>query len=162
MVIVKTLNPDWFGTKKVIAAAGEVHPDKVSGQFEIAEEHLEEVLELYPDIVKADLKSIKPAPIPNPVLTAAPTVDPDPEKEEKLEGEDENQENLQKNEEDDLNPKQETITGESNSNETGDLTAPLQEKTLKELQELAKVFPRKEWGTLNKTELIEFLKNKLA
>lgn len=157
MVIVKTLNPDWFGTKKVIAAAGEVHPDKVSGQFEIAEEHLQEVLELYPDIVQADLQSISPAP------TSSPAADLDPEKEEKIEGEDEDQENLQKNEEDGLNPEQETITGEATSTDAPeDLTAPLQEKTLKELQDLAKAFPRKEWGTLNKTELIQFLKNKLA
>lgn len=165
MAIVKTLNPDWFGTKKVIAAAGEVNPDKKTGEFEIAEEHVQEVLELYhPDIVLAD----------GSTLPANSKKDENEEEEELDTDTDKDGEKIQKNEEDNLNPQQEEITGEAEgvsevssetnegSSDNSELLASLEAKTLKELQDLAKAFPRKDWGALNKTELLEFLKTKLA
>lgn len=180
MAIVFTTDPKWFGIKKVIAGAGEVLPSKEDGTFEIADEHLDEVLELYSDIhlfsEAAQAANKKPAEDEN-----------EEEEQETIGGEEVGGDSIQKNEQDDLNiePSEQIIGDATNvSTEANDapvetvneptaddaadeekkkaMLAALDEKTLKELQDLAKAFPYKEWGTKNKKELLEFLKAKLA
>jgi hypothetical protein len=160
MTIVKTSNPEWFGIKTTIFAAGEIHPHKETGEFEVHEDHLQDVLESYDHISVVGEEGKQ---------TQKP-------KEEKIKEPGEDGEEIEKkSDEDELNKKEETITGEVTKqeeviapaievsvDEKEKMIAELETKTRAELQALCAAFPRKEWGNLNKGELIEFLKTKLA
>lgn len=65
-----------------------------------------------------------------------------------------------KTEEDELGNKEENDSLVE-ENESNDLLKSLEFKTLAELKELAQPFPAIDWRSLNKAQLIEFLKSKL-
>lgn len=163
MAIVKTNDSEWFGRSLTIFAAGTVVISK-EGEFEIPDECVTDVTETYPHISLIE-GEIPPAPIVEDLKGVIIIDDPKIDEElikEKSESDELNEGDAEE-EENAITSQGEAVQVESEaSDEKATMIAALDSKTRAELQALCATFPRKEWGSLNKEDLINYLKAKLA
>ena len=142
-VKMKTIHPHKHGQTNIIPYAGKV-TISTEGEIEVSS------MDIAEKIVKADIGF-------NIIASVKVEVKKDEEgKEPKRE------ELKEKSEDDGLNREEKESIGDDEDNDELIKALDSSEMTLAKLQETAKSFPRAEWGSLRKAELIDYLKGKLA
>lgn len=138
IVKLKTEHEFKFGMRNVLLHAGEIQFSE-TGEFEseLTNAQLEDLLQTYPDLSLVVEEQKEPEPVKEPE-----EIKPQIEKNEIGKSADED------NDIGVAEDKQEL--------------PPLDSLSLKELKEIASMFPEKEWNKLSKEKLKEYLKNKLA
>lgn len=137
---VKVLDVNYYNRKIVLPVIGVTDIDK-EGFLTVADDKLEEFLQSSSKFV----------------LVA---VDED-EKSDEIAPQNEESEELNKSEEDELQPQVEE-NEKLAANEMNEISLLLNNKTVKELKELASPFDESEWGKLKKEDLKNYLLEKLA